>query len=176
MTEVKGGKVLVLDTSAMYSGTDYPPDAVLYTTPDIVSELRRVYRSSRTEFFVDTRLTVKMPRQSSIEMVREMAKKNGDIARLSPEDIDVLSLAFELKATIVTEDYSIQNTASALGIEYISLYIPAINDYVEWNVICVSCGHVAEDATQKECRICGGRNITKRRKSRSVRDAREPGR
>lgn len=164
----KEKKPLVLDTSAIYNGTDYPADTVLYATPQIVSEVRRVYRSDRAEFFIDTRLTVMMPSSDSMKAVRGKAEENGDIARLSEPDLEILSLAYELGAILVTEDYSIQNTASALGVEYRSLYIPRISSYVQWEIVCKACGLISLTRGEKECRICGGKLITRRKKTRPV--------
>lgn len=161
-------KMLVLDTSAIYNGTDYPAGTVLYATPQIVTEVRKVYRTERAEFFIISRLTVLMPSSESMKAVRTKAEENGDIARLSEADLEILSLAYELHAVIVTEDYSIQNTASALGVEYRSLYIPRINNYVQWEIVCKGCGSTLQTRNDKECRICGGKLITKRKKSRPI--------
>jgi UPF0271 protein len=164
-------KPFVLDTSAMYNGTDYPADTVLYSTPMVVDEVKRVYRSNRAELFVDTRLKIIEPDRRSVGKVVEAARKNGDIARMSPADIEVLSLAYELNAVIITEDYSIQNTASALGVEFRSLYIPRIASYVEWTLICESCRRESDSKEEKVCRICGGKMITVRKKSRPIADS-----
>ncbi len=161
-------KKLVLDTSAIYNGTDYPAGTVLYATPQIVSEVRKVYRTERAEFFVESRLTVLMPSPGSMRTVRMKAEENGDIARMSEADLEILSLAYELHATIVTEDYSIQNTASALGLDYRSLYIPRISSYVQWEIVCRGCGSTSHARDEKECRICGGRLVTKRKKTRPI--------
>ncbi len=165
-------KPFVLDTSAMYNGTDYPADAILFSTPKVVSEVKHVYRSSRAELFVDTRLKIIEPAARSVEKVVEVAKKNGDIARLSPADIEVLSLAYELNAVVITEDYSIQNTASGLGVEFRSLYIPRIASYIEWTLVCESCRGESCSREERVCRICGGRMITVKKKSRPISDSR----
>lgn len=160
----------VLDTSAIYSATDYPANTVLYSTPMVIRELRRVYRTERAELFVQTRLRIVEPGRDNVDWIRKKAEQTGDIARLSPTDIEVLSLARELGAVLVTEDYSMQNIAEAAGIEFTSLYLPPIKDYVEWDIKCVSCGAISEEKDAKECRICGGRLITRRRRSRPIRD------
>ncbi len=162
------GKTLVLDTSAIYSGTDYPAGTALYATPQIVSEVRRVYRAERAESFVTSRLTVLTPSPESMKAVRIKAEENGDIARLSEADLEILSLAYELQAIIVTEDYSIQNTASALGVEYRSLYIPGISSYVQWEIVCRACGSASHAPGEKECRICGGKLGTRKGKTRPI--------
>ena len=163
------GRAYVLDTSAIYSATDYPADIMLYSTPMVVRELRRVYKSERAELFVESRLRIVEPLKESIEKIQKKAGETGDISRLSPTDIEVLSLAAELDAILVTEDYSMQNIAEASGIRFKSLYLPPIKDYVEWELKCVSCGAVAGEKDSHECRICGGKLITRRKKSRRIR-------
>ncbi len=162
--------VYVLDTSAIYNATDYPADRMLYSTPQVLKELRRVYRTERAELFVQSRLRIAEPDRESVQWIREKAQETGDIARLSPTDIEVLSLAREMGAILVTEDYSMQNIAEAAGIEFRSLYLPPIKDYVEWELRCVSCGAISKEKAAKECRICGGKLITRRRKSRPIRE------
>lgn len=160
--------VYVLDTSAIYNATDYPADTVLYSTPQVVKELRRVYRTERAELFVQSRLRIVEPGRKSLSRIREKADETGDITRLSQTDIEVLALALELGAVLVTEDYSMQNIAEAAGIEFLSLYLPPIKDYVEWELKCVSCGALSHEREARECRICGGKLITRRRRSRPV--------
>lgn len=161
-------QVFVLDTSAIYSATDYPPEAVLYSTPMVVRELRRVYWTERAEIFVESRLRITEPAAKSVGRIREIALESGDIARLSPTDIEVLSLAYELGAVLLTEDYSMQNIAEAAGISFRSLYLPPIKDFVEWELRCTSCGTAAGKGDGKECRICGGKLVTRRKKSRPL--------
>lgn len=163
-----GSQVYVLDTSAIYSATDYPADIVLYSTPQVVRELRRVYKSERAELFIESRLRIVQPMRGSIEKITKKARETGDIARLSPTDIEVLSLAAQLHAVLVTEDYSMQNIAEASGIRFKSLYLPPIKDYVEWELKCVSCGAVSNEKDAHECRICGGKLITRRKRSRRI--------
>ena len=55
-----------------------------------------------------------------------------------------------------------------LGVEYRSLYIPRINNYVQWEIVCKGCGSTLHTRNDKECRICGGKLITKRKKSRPI--------
>lgn len=166
--QARMGETYVLDTSAIYNATDYPADKVLYSTPQVVKELRRVYRSERAELFVESRLRIVEPSKKSIESIRKVAEQTGDITRLSQTDIEVLSLAWELGAVLVTEDYSMQNISEAADIEFRSLYLPPIKEYVEWELKCLSCGAVSVEKEARECRICGGRLITRRRRSRRI--------
>ncbi|HEX69286.1 MAG TPA: hypothetical protein ENG10_03210, partial [Candidatus Bathyarchaeota archaeon] len=53
----------------------------------------------------------------------QQSKRTGDFKYLSQADIEVLALALQLKnsgenPTVVTDDYSMQNVANKLGIEF----------------------------------------------------------
>ena len=49
-----------------------------------------------------------------LQTAREAAAQSGDLPRLSDVDLDVLALALALDATLVTDDYRLQNTMQFL--------------------------------------------------------------
>ena len=49
-----------------------------------------------------------------LQAAREAAAQSGDLPRLSDVDLDVLALALALDATLVTDDYRLQNTMQFL--------------------------------------------------------------
>jgi UPF0271 protein len=158
------GRCYVLDTSAIYNATDYPSWMLLYSTPGVIRELRRVYREQRAEFFVTARLNIISPARESIEAVNAAAQKTGDINRLSPVDVEVLAASYELHGVLITDDYSMQNTAETMGIQFSPLHLPPIKDVRKWVLKCRSCGALYDDNTLRECRVCGGRLVTVTRK------------
>ncbi|MEM3851922.1 MAG: hypothetical protein QXP70_02870 [Methanomassiliicoccales archaeon] len=158
----------VLDTSAIYNATNYPPNMVLYSTPGVLNELHRVYKEQRAMLFVAARLNIVSPRKSSREAVDRAARKTGDISRLSPVDREVLAASYELDAVLVTDDYSMQNTANALGIRFTSLHLPRIKNVREWVLKCRGCGAKYEDSTLLECRVCGGKLVTSTRTAKDL--------
>ena len=85
----------------------------------------------------NAKILVKRPAEESLKRVEECAIQVGDSFFLSETDKHVLALALELKTTdcdpqIVTDDYSIQNVAKRLGIEFTSLATFGIRRIVEW--------------------------------------------
>ena len=84
--------------------------------PGVVAELRK-YDDPRLRYWEDL-MVVTEPSSASLAQVRDAAKGTGDDARLSPTDIEVLALAMELKAVLLTDDYSIQNLARVIGVQY----------------------------------------------------------
>ena len=69
---------------------------------------------------------MKAPSQEFLNQAKTASNKVGDSFKLSETDIELLALALELKSTgynpqIVSDDYSIQNVATQLGIEFLAL-------------------------------------------------------
>lgn len=157
-------ETIVLDTSALVSG--FEPLGIRnlqYSVPEVEQELAD-YSMSQTRFraAVDAgRLIIRKPQTKYVEKVRASSKELGDWRFLSEADKQVLALAVELKETgcppkIITDDYSIQNVASQLGIEFASLATFGIRYRFHWVLYCPAC-HLKHraDYQPKFCRICG---------------------
>jgi UPF0271 protein len=95
-----------------------------------------------------------MPKNESIQLIKKGAEKTGDIGRLSPADIEILALAKEMNATLLTDDYSIQNLAEELNIDYKGIDIEEIKKKIYWRYRCRGCGKYWEEL-HKTCPICG---------------------
>jgi UPF0271 protein len=141
----------VLDTSALFSMQDLPPGEV-YVTPGVVAELRK-YEDPRLRFWEDM-LKVTSPSPGALDAVRKAAARTGDDARLSPTDMEVLALALELKAELLTDDYSIQNLARVMGIRYRGVGLKGIREVVRWKYRCTGC-RKEWDENYPDCPICG---------------------
>jgi len=144
----------VLDTSALFSMQDLPSDARCFTTPGVLRELEK-YGDRRAELWGDM-LAVSEPTAESLRKVREASSRTGDSTRLSPTDIEVLALALELGAQVLSDDYSLQNLAAYLGVPFRPIGLKGIKDVRRWRWRCVGCGRVFEKE-MRECPICGSR-------------------
>ncbi len=153
---------LVLDTSALLSGMDFEGDVCVPTS--VVAESRKKGLDPRTEFLLENKAQVLEPRKEDLERVDRASRKTGDEARLSDQDRDVLALALQLGATIVTDDYSIQNVAKRLGVEYRPALLPGIAKEVTWTFRCRGCGRYWQRETE-ECPVCGSPVRRYRRKA-----------
>lgn len=69
---------------------------VLYTTPDIISEIRDPATRSRVETTLLPFLNIKTPSPASYEAVVAFSKKTGDFSVLSKQDLGILALAYEV--------------------------------------------------------------------------------
>jgi endoribonuclease Nob1 len=157
-------RVVVLDTSAFVAGFDpfsLPEEQV--TVPKVEEEiLRNSMVKMRFEMAIESgKVKVKAPSQEAAAKLEASANKVGDSHKLSEADRQLLALAVELKASgytpqIVTDDYSIQNVATQVGIEFLSLATFGIKRLLEWIRYCPACHkQYSADCKFKECQICG---------------------
>ncbi len=58
------------------------------------------------------------PKEKYIEKVKKEAEKIGYLDKLSDVDIEVLALALERRAVLLTDDFSMQNVAKRLKIKF----------------------------------------------------------
>ena len=145
---------LILDSSAILSGKLNWNEHECYTSPTISHELEKSEMNEKFQYLIDAGLRIMAPSLSSTEIVRDGAKRTGDINRLSEPDIEILSLALELKGVILTSDFSIQNLACELKIPFLSPGDEEITKVIKWHYQCKGCAQIFEDK-QKECPICG---------------------
>ncbi|MDD1770822.1 MAG: nucleic acid-binding protein [Methanomassiliicoccales archaeon] len=150
---------LVLDTSALFSMEDLPQGAEVYVTPSVLEELEK-YKDRRIERWGEL-LRTSEATKASIKKVKEAAQSTGDIARVSPTDVEVLALAMDLGAMLLTDDYSIQNLAAYLGVPYRPVGLKGIRKVFKWKYKCVGCGRVF-DTEMPECPVCGSKLRTVR--------------
>jgi len=107
------------------------------------------------------KVLVKKPSEETRRQVEVCAVQVGDSFFLSEADKQVLALALELKIavcnpSIVTDDYSIQNVAKRLGIEFTSLATLGIRRALEWIRYCPACHReYAANRVSIECDVCG---------------------
>lgn len=160
MARKESRPVRVLDTSALISGR--PFDGELFTTDEVMRELRRLKAiTPELASFLDLKVRVVSPSRESLAAVRAASEGTGDARRLSPTDMGLLAAAFQLHATIVTDDYSIQNLASVVGVPYEHVVERGITEVVRWRYRCTGCGRFY-DAWVEPCPICGARLRTTR--------------
>ncbi len=147
--------IYVLDTSAILSGKLF--EGKLYTTPKVAQEIKPRGHSWRLmEFMVSKGMEIIAPSKESIDTVKKAATKTGDLPFLSPADIEALALAYEMNATLLTDDYSMQNVAEELKIDYKNIIEEGIKEKFHWVFRCKSCGKFFKEFYET-CPVCGGK-------------------
>ncbi len=157
-------RVMVLDTSAFLAGFDpFSLSEEQVTVPKVEEEIRKdsmVLVRFKTAL-ESGKLTVKAPSEEFLRKVKASASKVGDSFKLSETDVQLLSLALELKAEgftpqVVTDDYSIQNVATQLGMDFSALATFGIKRLLEWIRYCPACyREYPANCSTKECQVCG---------------------
>lgn len=69
----------------------------LYILPSVVPEIRDVATRTRVETTLLPFVTLRAPNPKSVAVIREFARKTGDLGVLSRPDIEVLALGYELE-------------------------------------------------------------------------------
>ncbi|MFN3383752.1 MAG: NOB1 family endonuclease [Archaeoglobaceae archaeon] len=152
-------RVYVLDTGAIFQRKAVYERMV--TIPEVVSE---ILDENSSLYFSVKNLRVESASEKSIEIVKKIAKKTGDIYKLSETDLKILAKAMDERekgndVVIVTDDYSIQNVAIALGIEFETVVQGGITKGFKWVRVCRGCGRKVENEI---CDVCGSETMLRR--------------
>ncbi|KAM0545582.1 hypothetical protein ACHAPJ_011282 [Fusarium lateritium] len=112
---------LVLDTGPLIKN-DPPANTLrakaeqLYTLPSIISEIRDAATRSRVETTLLPFITLRSPNPESVKVIRDFARRTGDLAVLSKPDIDVLALGYELECERNGGDWRLRKTPGQKGL------------------------------------------------------------
>jgi len=128
------------------------PDEESVCPPGVIKELAR-YKDRRLDLWGDL-LKVCDCTAASVQKVTEVARKSGDLGRLSPVDITVIALALDVNGKILSDDYSIQNIARIMDIPYSAIGQRGITKIEKWNYHCTGCGKWFKEKNDV-CPICG---------------------
>jgi len=158
-------KTYVLDASAFIYGMF--PEGELVTPPKVYEEVKD--EASRLKLELLAHLKVKEARPSFVDAIKNAAKETGDIARLSPSDIDLLALAAEERAAgkdvaMLTDDYAVQNVARKIGLAIVPLHQKRIKYNIVWEKRCMGCNRTYKEGDV--CEVCGSPLKLKKRSSK----------
>ena len=109
---------IVLDSAAFINSTVFESGEA-FTTQAVLNELKDM----KSKLVADSAraggsLRVSSASKEMTEHVRTIAKEIGSLKKLSDVDIGIVSLAFELHAKLITDDFSLQNLAAHLNVDY----------------------------------------------------------
>ena len=153
-----------MDTSAFLAGLDpFSLNEEQVTVPNVEEEIRtNSITWVRFKAAVENgKLVIKQPSEEALKRIEACATTVGDTFFLSETDKQLLALALELKGSacttkIITDDYSIQNVATRLGIEFTSLATLGIRRVLEWIRYCPACHReYPANYSSTECTVCG---------------------
>jgi len=155
-------RAVILDTSAFIQGYNMSPDEDYYTVPEVLGEIREELGRMRYEGARSSgRLRETQPEARWTSELEEKARASGEAHKLSPTDKQLLALGLQLKAggetpAIVSDDYSVQNMASRLGLRFIAQNTRGIKKVWEWVIYCPGCRkQFTSPQEDNVCPICG---------------------
>ena len=141
----------VLDSSAFIN--EYTTSERIATIPLVRDELEDEagYRFDALE---GSGMRIHIPDPETVERIERAARETGDEETLSRTDVRLLATAFELDATLVTDDYAMQNVAEKLDITVDVIAQEGIDERRDWEFQCQGCGWIF-DENRERCEICG---------------------
>jgi UPF0271 protein len=141
----------VLDSSAFIN--DFTTSGSIATIPMVREELEDEagYRFDALE---GSGMQIHIPDPGTVERVERAARETGDLEELSRTDIRLLATAFELDATLVTDDYAMQNVSEKLDVAVEVIAQEGIDERRDWQFQCQGCGRTFDEHRDR-CPICG---------------------
>ncbi|MFC6954001.1 NOB1 family endonuclease [Halorubellus litoreus] len=141
----------VLDSSAFIN--EYHSEDDIATIPLVREELtdESGYRFDAME---GAGMRIHIPDAGTVERVERAARETGDLAELSDTDVRLVATTFELDATLVTDDYAMQNVAERLDVRVEVIARDGISEQRDWTFQCAGCGREF-DENKDRCPICG---------------------
>ncbi len=155
--------VFVIDTSAIFNRLQYAAEEIqLVTTPMLEKEMYKKGLKETVELLIATqKLRIIEPSLESLNKIKEAANQLGDLPYLSEPDQQLLALALDLtlnefQVVIITDDYSVQNVAKRLSLEYKTTSQLGIREVIKWETYCPGCYFKNSRLKKAEpCPICG---------------------
>ncbi len=150
----------VVDTG-FFLGNFNLPSKKIYTVESVLKELKSL--KARLKFEASSPIIYK-PSKSTIEKIKYEAEKLNE-KNLSSTDIELLAAAYELSkkenAILLSDDFSVQNLAKHLNINFESISGKKIKRKVVWVYYCKICNSEIEFG-EKKCKICGSEEISRK--------------
>jgi UPF0271 protein len=151
----------VLDASALLSGKPLPPAMDCCAPPSVAEEVTKGRAGNAASYLLEAGLEVVTPSVASGIKVAEAAARTGDSSRVSMQDMDALALALDTGATLLTDDYSMQNLATVLGLSFQTVSQRGIAQVWSWVRRCRGCKKEWPQGVS-ECPDCGSEIQVKR--------------
>ena len=147
----------IIDTSVIICGALPFIDGKIATIKEVIEESK----DYKSKVMIDTaiiqkRVQIKEPTFDSIKKVKDEIRRIS--CNLSETDTKLIALTFDHKdqAILLSDDYSVQNIASLLNLEFSSVKERGIREAIEWKFQCIGCKKIY-DTTHKTCTECGSK-------------------
>lgn len=142
----------VLDTSAILSGFALNYRDTLISA-GVYEEIKKGRAKRNLDLNIDN-FEIVEPGPEYLKMVADAAKITNDLHNLSETDMEVIAVAIEYDATIITDDYAIQNVAKFMNVRFQNFGMDKIKSLVIWKYKCTGCSRYF-NRYYRECPVCG---------------------
>jgi len=145
----------ILDASAFYAGVPFGSSNQNYTTSLVFEEIKHIKKNhDALGILIETqRLCIKDPEVEFTSLVIKMAKKTGDFAQLSKEDISAIALCLNLGGELITDDFAVSNVSKNLNLKVYPVMTSGIKKVGNWVHYCIGCKKNFSKITI--CPLCG---------------------
>jgi len=144
----------ILDTSAVINGFKIEREDEIIIPLTVSEELKSGESRNRMEVLLALGATTETPGAESMKETREKAEKLGEITRLSETDITVIALGLERNGCVVSDDYSIENLCSYMGLDFLPAHTKGIRNVFRYAYRCTGCGRYHREY-HDACPVCG---------------------
>ena len=115
---------------------------------------------------IHSRVQVTEPSKQSMQRVKQVSAKTGDLKSLSEADTSILAVSLDLLSSsggsagdggviLVTDDFAVRNVAEALGIDLSQTTVRGGGKQITWITYCKGCGKEYADPKATICDVCG---------------------
>ena len=146
----------VLDATAFYAGVPFTSQDSYYVTSLVYDEIKHIKKSHNAlEILLDSkRLIIQDPKEEFSKIVRNTAKKTGDLNSLSHGDTSCIALSLELDTELISDDFAVSNVAKQVGVITKPIMTKGIKIVGKWIHYCSSCGVSSKKSI---CPHCGNK-------------------
>jgi UPF0271 protein len=146
--------IFVLDTSAVLNNFQVDTDSDVIIPSAVVEELTSEKGKERLGILVALGASVEAPSPESLMQTKEAAEALGELGRLSDTDLEIVAIAFEREACLVSDDYSIENLCSYANIDFMPVGTEGIKEVFEYVYRCTGCRRLYR-RYYEQCPVCG---------------------
>jgi UPF0271 protein len=170
-------KIHVLDSTAFFAGIPFQGEGRYYTTYHVLDEVGSRGVGAQ---LIHSRVQVTEPSKQSMQRVKQVSAKTGDLKSLSEADTSILAVSLDLlsssssssssgggdgRVILVTDDFAVRNVAEALGIDLSETTVRGGGKQITWVTYCKGCGKEYADPKVTICEVCGTKLSRKPRMS-----------
>jgi endoribonuclease Nob1 len=150
-------KVHVLDSTAFFRGIPFQGTGKYYTTYHVMDEVGSRGIGAQ---LIHSRVQVTEPSKESLEKVKHVSTKTGDLKSLSEADSSIIAVSLDLASAgrdvvLVTDDFAVRNVAEVLGVGLSETTVRGEWKQITWITYCKGCGKQYSDPKTTVCDVCG---------------------